>query len=86
MNKEMKNTAYYKAKAGIDLTKKPVGPIAEKKKKESLNEAAIRTEGPEKLQTVRRKGLIPGSQKFNPKRDQDFGFINYEDPSDPDRG
>ncbi len=30
MNKEMKNMAYYKAKAGIDLTKKPVGPIAEK--------------------------------------------------------
>ena len=84
---QMKNMDYWKSKAGIDLTKKPVGPIAENKKvKDSHNEAAIRTEGPEKLQTVKRKGLIPGSPKFNPKRDQDFGFINYEDPSDPDRG
>ena len=28
--KEMKNMAYWKSKAGIDLTKKPVGPRAEK--------------------------------------------------------
>ena len=82
---QMKNMDYWKSKAGIDLTKKPVGPIAEKKKKESHNEAAIRTEGPEKLQTVRRKGLTPSSQTFI-KKDQDSGFINYEDPSDPDKG
>ena len=47
--------------------KKPVGPRATKKniKEETHNEAAARTEGPEKLQTVRRKGSTPNSQKFS---------------------
>ena len=48
---------------------KGLGPRATKKsiKEETHNEMAIRTEGPEKLQTVRRKGLTPHSQKFSNK-------------------
>ena len=79
MNKEMKNMAYYKAKAGIDLTKKPVGPIAEKiePKKETYkvptnyDDEGFDTrkidpgfEDPLKIQKLQREGLTPGSQKF----------------------
>ena len=64
--KEMKNMAYWKSKVGINLTKKPVGPRAEKK--DLHNEAAILTEGPEKIQTLREKGLTPGSQTFIKKK------------------
>ena len=84
---QMKNMDYWKSKAGVDLTKKPVGPRATKNKiREEAPGIIPGFEDPIKIQKLQRKGLIPGSQKFNPKKDQDFGFINYEDPSDPDRG
>ena len=67
MNKEMKNTAYYKAKAGIDLTKKPTGPRATPKPStEAAGDVDLSPsyEDPIKIQKVQREGLVPGSQKF----------------------
>lgn len=82
----MKNMAYWKSKAGIDLTKKPVGPRAEIKKVKKDDSVSLSPgfEDPIKIQKLQREGLVPGSQKFI-KKDQDFGFIDYEDPSDPDK-
>ena len=76
----------------VDLTKKPVGPIAEKK--DLHNEAAIRTEGPEKIQELKRKGLVPDSQTFIKKKKRlpgvkpgekwggKSGAPNYKNPQD----
>ena len=64
MSKEMKNTANYKAKAGIDLTKKPVGPRATVKPIDHNVPLSPGYEDPIKIQKLQREGLIPGSQKF----------------------
>tara|TARA_B100001094_G_scaffold327108_1_gene384568 strand:- start:1600 stop:1788 length:189 start_codon:yes stop_codon:yes gene_type:complete len=60
----------YKMK-GPSLYKKPVGPIATKKKiKEKPGEVEIDPgfEDPIKIQKLQREGLIPGSQKFGKKK------------------
>ena len=65
--KEMKNMAYWKSKAGIDLTKKPVGPRATKKKVKKEEDSVPLSPGfedPIKIQKLQREGMIPGSQKF----------------------
>ena len=65
--KEMKNMAYWKSKAGIDLTKKPTGPRATPKPStEAAGDVDLSPsyEDPIKIQKVQREGLVPGSQKF----------------------
>ena len=60
----------YKMK-GPSLYKKPVGPIATKKKiKEKPGEVKLDPgfEDPIKIQKLQREGLIPGSQKFGKKK------------------
>ena len=71
------------------LTKLPTGPRAEKKEVKEDDSVPLSPgfEDPIKIQELQRKGLTPGSQKFmKRKKDQDEGFIDYENPSDPDRG
>ena len=58
---EVKSTDY--------LTKKPVGPVTEEIKDEWTHSKIIPGfEDPIKIQTLQRKGLIPGSQKFVKKK------------------
>ena len=68
--KEMKNMAYWKSKAGINLTKKPVGPRAEIKKVEKDDSVPLSPgfEDPIKIQKLQREGLVPGSQTFIKKK------------------
>ena len=71
------------------LTRMPVGPVAEKKEVKEDDDVPLVAgfEDPIKIQKLQRKGLTPGSQKFmKRKKDQDEGFIDYENPSDPDKG
>ena len=71
------------------LTKLPTGPRAEKKEVKEDDSVPLSPgfEDPIKIQELQRKGLTPGSQKFmKRKKDQDEGFIDYENPSDPDKG
>ena len=72
------------------LERDKTGPIAEKKeiKEETLGDVDLAPgfEDPIKIQKLQKEGLTPGSQKFmKRKKDQDEGFIDYEDPSDPDK-
>jgi hypothetical protein len=65
--KEMKNMAYWKSKAGIDLTKKPVGPRATPKPSTEVAgdvDLSPGYEDPIKIQKLQREALTPGSQKF----------------------
>jgi|TARA_R100000081_G_C4768653_1_gene144231 hypothetical protein len=68
--KEMKNMAYWKSKAGINLTKKPVGPVADKKEIKDNDSTPLSPgyEDPIKIQKLQREGLIPGSQTFIKKK------------------
>ena len=63
---QMKNMAYWKSKAGIDLTKKPVGPRAKNEKGKNDDSVSLLPgyEDPIKIQKLQREGLIPGSQNF----------------------
>tara|TARA_R110002020_G_scaffold403086_1_gene613180 strand:+ start:249 stop:518 length:270 start_codon:yes stop_codon:yes gene_type:complete len=68
------------------LERNKVGPIADKKEiKDDNVPLSPGFEDPIKIQKLQREGLTPGSQKFI-KKDQDEGFIDYEDSSDPDKG
>ena len=85
----MKNMDYWKSKAGIDLTKKPVGPRATPKPfdRKKFEEETRVAQGMENVRAelFSDKSTHDKVKKNIKKKDQDFGFVNYEDPSDPDR-
>jgi len=72
---EMKNMAYWKGKNGHFLEKEQVGPVATPKPfdREKFEEETRIAQG---MENVLNHGF---------SRDQDEEFINYEDPSDPDK-
>ncbi len=85
----MKNMDYWKSKAGVDLTKKPVGPRATPKPfdRKKFEEETRVAQGMENVRAelFSDKSTHNKVKKNLKKKDQDFGFVNYEDPSDPDR-
>ena len=67
-----------------DLTKKPTGPIAEKKEVKEDNNVPLSPgfEDPIKIQKVQREGITPHSQKFSKKakaNEKFKGSIKYSD-------
>ena len=85
----VKNMAYWKSKAGVDLTKKPVGPRATPKPfdREKFEEETRIMQGMENVRAelFSDKSTHDKVKKNLKKKDQDFGFVNYEDSSDPDK-